>query len=65
MMLAIEKQLPDIKADDFRHHLKAEASKAWELYQSGIIYGPPAHAQCCHELTQEVLKQGVADSHVV
>ena len=36
-ILAIEKELHGIKADDFKPHLKAEASKAWELYQSGII----------------------------
>jgi muconolactone delta-isomerase len=36
-ILAIEKELPGIKADDFKPHLKAEASEAWELYQSGII----------------------------
>lgn len=36
-ILAIEKELPGIKADDFKPHLKTEASEAWELYQSGII----------------------------
>lgn len=36
-ILAIEKKLPGTKADDFKPHLKAEASKAWKLYQSGII----------------------------
>lgn len=36
-ILAIEKELPGTKADDFKPHLKAEAYKAWDLYQSGII----------------------------
>ncbi len=36
-ILAIEKELPGIKADEFKLHLKAEAYKAWDLYQSGII----------------------------
>ena len=36
-VLAIEKEMPGLSSEDFKPHLKAEASKVWELYQSGII----------------------------
>lgn len=36
-ILAIEKEIPGIKEDDYKPHLKPEALKAWELYQQGII----------------------------
>ena len=36
-VLAIEKELPGTKSDDFKPHLKAEALEAWNLYQNGII----------------------------
>ncbi len=36
-ILAIEKELPNISGTDFKPHLKAEAFRVWELYQSGII----------------------------
>jgi hypothetical protein len=37
-ILAIEKEIPGITAEDFRPHLlKAEAARAWELYQSGLF----------------------------
>jgi hypothetical protein len=36
-ILAIEKEIPGIADDQFQPHLKGEALKAWELYQSGVI----------------------------
>lgn len=36
-ILAIEKEKPGARAEDFRPHLLAEAARAWELYQAGII----------------------------
>jgi muconolactone delta-isomerase len=36
-ILAIEKELPGVNAEDFRPHLKAEAARAWELYRAGIF----------------------------
>ena len=35
--LALEHELPSAASEDFQPHLKAEASRAWELYQSGAI----------------------------
>jgi muconolactone delta-isomerase len=36
-LLAIEKEVPNVDAEAFEPHLKAEAYKVWELYQAGII----------------------------
>jgi hypothetical protein len=36
-ILALEKELPNIKTEQFAPHLKAEAKRVWELVQSGII----------------------------
>lgn len=36
-LLAIERELPGVAAEDFAPHLAAEASCAWELYQAGTI----------------------------
>jgi muconolactone delta-isomerase len=36
-IIAIEKELPGARAENFEQHSKAEAMRAWELYQSGII----------------------------
>jgi hypothetical protein len=36
-ILAIEKELPGASAEKFKPYTKAEALRAWELYQSGII----------------------------
>ncbi len=36
-ILAIEHETPGATADDFRPHLKAEAARAWELYQAGVF----------------------------
>ncbi len=36
-ILAIEKEMPNIAAEDFAPHLDAEAARAWELHQAGII----------------------------
>lgn len=36
-ILAIEKEASGTTADDFKPHLKAEAARAWKLYQAGIF----------------------------
>ncbi len=36
-ILALEQETPGVTADDFRPHLKAEAARAWELYQAGVF----------------------------
>jgi hypothetical protein len=36
-ILALEKEIPGIPDDAYEPHLKAEALKAWEYYQSGVI----------------------------
>lgn len=36
-ILAIEKELPDVLSSDYAPHLEAEARKAWELHQQGLI----------------------------
>lgn len=36
-ILALEKEMPGFTAEDYRPHLKAEAARAWELYQAGIF----------------------------
>ena len=37
IILAIEKELPDVLSSDYQPHLEDEARKAWELYQQGLI----------------------------
>ena len=37
-ILAIEKEVPGVTADQFTPHLKkAEAARVWELYQAGVF----------------------------
>ena len=36
-ILCIEKEVPGVKEEDYKPHLKAEALRAWELFQEGII----------------------------
>ncbi len=36
-ILAIEKEIEGITAEDFKPHLKPEALKVWDLYKKGII----------------------------
>jgi hypothetical protein len=36
-ILALEKEAPGATAGQFQHHLKAEAARAWELYQAGVL----------------------------
>ena len=43
-ILALEKEVPGVTDDQFTEEiLKAEARKAWELYQSGIPAGTLLH----------------------
>jgi muconolactone delta-isomerase len=36
-ILAIEREVPGLSAEDFKPHLTAEAARAWELYQAGVF----------------------------
>ena len=37
-ILAMEKEIPGVTAEEFTFHLKkAEAAKVWELYQAGVF----------------------------
>ena len=36
-ILALEKEVPGATAEEFGPHAKAEAVRAWELYQAGVI----------------------------
>lgn len=36
-ILAIEKDVPGVADDAYTPHLKAEALRAWELHQAGVI----------------------------
>jgi muconolactone delta-isomerase len=36
-ILAVEYELTDASPAAFEPHLKAEAARAWELYQSGVL----------------------------
>ena len=36
-IIALEKEKPGFSVEEFRPHLKAEATRVWELYQAGII----------------------------
>jgi len=36
-ILALEKEVPGVPDDAFEPHLRAEAARAWELHQAGVI----------------------------
>ena len=36
-VLAIEKDVPGVAGDRFEPHLRAEASRVWELFQAGVV----------------------------
>ncbi|HLF27515.1 MAG TPA: muconolactone Delta-isomerase family protein [Anaerolineae bacterium] len=36
-ILAIEKETPGVRAEQFKPYLQAEAAKVWQLYQAGIF----------------------------
>ena len=36
-ILALERELPGITAEQFPPHLQAEARRVWELYKAGIL----------------------------
>ncbi len=36
-ILAIEHEQPGVRAEDFQLHVKAEAARAWDLHQQGVI----------------------------
>jgi len=36
-ILALEREAPGLSGSDFQPHLNAEAARAWELYQDGVI----------------------------
>lgn len=37
VILAIEREVPDVTAEELRPHLKEEAVRVWELYQAGVF----------------------------
>jgi hypothetical protein len=36
-ILALEKEIPSVTAEQFHPYLKAEAEQVWKLYKSGVI----------------------------
>jgi hypothetical protein len=36
-ILALEKEVPGVPDDAFEPHLRAEAARAWELHQAGVL----------------------------
>ncbi|MCG3212063.1 MAG: hypothetical protein FOGNACKC_05710 [Anaerolineae bacterium] len=36
-LLALERERPGATAEDFQRHARAEAARAWELHQAGVI----------------------------
>ena len=36
-ILAIEREISSVTQEQFEPHLKAEAARAWELYQAGVL----------------------------
>lgn len=36
-ILAIEREVPGVKNEEFGPHLKEEAAKVWQLYQAGVF----------------------------
>ena len=36
-IIALEHECPGVQAEDFQPYLRAEAARAWELYQAGAL----------------------------
>ncbi len=36
-LIALEREIPGISAEQFQPHLESEAAKVWELYQTGVL----------------------------
>ena len=36
-ILAIEREIPGITAEQLQEHLETEAKRVWELYQAGVL----------------------------
>jgi muconolactone delta-isomerase len=36
-ILALERDIPGVRDEQFQPHLKAEAARVWELYQEGLL----------------------------
>lgn len=36
-ILALEQEIPDVTAAEFKPYLQAEAARAWELYLAGVF----------------------------
>lgn len=45
IILALEREAPGRSAEDFAPHLKAEAARAWELHQAGLVRQLYFHAE--------------------
>ena len=46
-IIAIEKEVPGLISADFQPHLEAEAKRAWELTQSGVIHEMHFRTDAC------------------
>lgn len=57
-ILAIEREQPGATASDFRRLARAEAARAWELYQAGVI----RELYYRHDRTEAVLVLECADA---
>lgn len=44
-ILAIEKENPNARPEQFQSHLKPEAARAWELYLAGVLREAYFHAE--------------------
>jgi muconolactone delta-isomerase len=63
-ILALERDLPGLTAEDFRPHLKAEGRRAWELYEAGVFR--EIYFRADEELAVLVLEcADVAEAHAV
>jgi len=52
-ILAIEKEMPGVVDSDYKPWLEAEARKAWELHQEGLIRELYFTDDCCAVLVLE------------
>ena len=50
-IIAMEKEIPGVRPDEFAQHLKSEARQVWKLYQEGCI----REFYFCEERSEAVL----------
>ena len=56
-IIAMEKETPGVKPEEFAQHLKSEARQVWKLYQEGCI----REFYFCEERSEAVLILECAD----